>query len=430
MRSPSGTAKSFLNSWTPLTKDNQTDTIVIIDNKQYEKEIVEGRDSIKVTLPITFADVLKMTPADGKAAISHVNSNFPSLDVDLAGFPQDVVQRVMEARLEALVAYANSEQTSPFWWINAPPTISMTSDSGTSLIAVFMNQAEVIGKQSQEMPTVQKELSEAVINILLKKMYWPRTAPLIMDEWHKHKGSIAFSPQQQIDLYTCFLSSPDLSINECKNPLNQANSPDSPSELRNCVANWTNQLASADTLDGQMEETLVAFFSDPINKVILQTSETREELERMLNFGATGDTISKAMEHQLSQTKMPCVKTMLEAYQNAWSKVKLILRCRNALASGKLSDADSLSTLLLSPNPHNPLTPGQRLVADACTTSISLLQSQKKAAQDLLDDAERLRTLGGQNAKALQDYKDAYQLNNDPAILQKIKDINNESLGI
>lgn len=423
----------YVQTVTIVKDDGESNTVVIVDGQQYSKASANDKQYSKRGYPLTLTQIAKIVDDNnGSAVILNEGTDIPFVDFDLTGLPNEVIRRLAEARLVALISYTQygSAEHEPVS-IGNPPPILKSNGSDNNFITVFITEAEVLGRESTGIPSVQNELPEIVVSVLQKNLPDPNNISFIWKEWPKLKVAMAFTSQQQIDFYTLIIQQKDLSLDGCKAILTMVNATDSPSDVKNAFATLTNQVSKADLLNSQMEQALVAFFSDQANLVVLQKTETQEQLAQPLNFGSNGDAACQALEGQLSQTDMPCIKSLLQAYQNSWLQIKAISELRSFLASGKLSEAESLaSTLNSDRSTTNVVTPGQQLVLQANAANVSLYEAQKAEAQRLLDDAERLKALGGQNSKALQDYKDAYKLNSDPAILQSIKDLNNESLGI
>jgi hypothetical protein len=387
--------------WVSLAKDELNHVYgplsLTADNTSY--------DGVYIALDGPDSPILFILTSTGGASIDIRTVSLPE---HASGFPLELVERIADYHLGALLSSA---------------------DGGVN--AAFMNQAEAVGQQSQGFVSLQNQLSDVVMTALIKGVADPDKRALILNEWPKLKKAILFTPQQQIAFYKALIEGCSLSINECKTVLALANSADSPPELKSIIASWSDQISAAGKLNAQMEQVLLVVFANPTNGLLLQTTETKDELSKPVNLSSDGDAIFNGIAVQLQQTTLSCVKTTLQAYENSWSQLISILQIRASLAGGKLGDvAMEIPKLNNDPKIANSLTSGQKAVAAACDATLMLYENQKDAAQKLLDEAERLKALGGQNSKALQAYKDAYKLNDDPSILQKINDLNNESLGL
>jgi hypothetical protein len=338
--------------------------------------------------------------------------NYASLSNDFQNFPKEVIEKAVVYNIKHLSETAN------------------VADAGPNLVS-FIQQAETVGKNSQNMETQQKELSQLVMDVLIKNISNNDNRRLTWEEWPKLKTIIPFDSQQQINFYKSLLEAEDVTTDQCKEILTLAGSSDLSADFKATISNFAGQMEIADKLTNQMEVALIAFFSDPNNKLLLNTSATGDELAKNVNLGPDGDNIAKAINEQLARTSLPCVKQKFEIYQDCWQRLPLLQQLRILLVGGKLSDIEPLlSHLSFDAHIIASLTPGQQLVAKACAANVVIYNAQKEAVKKLLDEAESLKALGGQNAKALQDYKDAYKLNSDPAILEQIKNLNQESLGI
>jgi len=278
---------------------------------------------------------------------------------------------------------------------------------------------------------MQKQLADAVMASATNSLIEPAKRALMINEWPKLVQSVSLTEDQQADFYTKLIGQAGLSREEARAILAKPLPPDAPSRLKNEIANWNQQFSDADKLDDKMEQKLMEIFNKPENSILTQDSGHREDLAKPISMPSDADSLFDSAKDQVARSTLDGCKAGLQAYEEAWSQLKGVVQARVALAHGNLGETgpliatlNKLSDLAISP------TPAQKAVAQAAILVTSLYKAQKDEEHRLLDEAERLRALGGQTAKALQDYKNAYQLDNDPQTLQKIKDLNNESLGL
>jgi hypothetical protein len=347
-------------------------------------------------------------------------------DSDISSFPSQIADRIFTAKLDRL----------------------KSNDAG---ISEFFSQAKILYKQLQGKDALQKQLSKIVIDKSVDSItrYGQENDKsvdsitsngkeiVIWREWPKLQQAISFDSTQQIYFYKTLLEKGNLPYNQCKEVLALASSSDWPAESKALIQNWSDQIKLADKLNGQMEINVTAFFADPVNKPILGSSVGPEELAKPLNFQSNGDALLKSIKDQMPSITIQRVQNELAQSQLCWVLLQAISSMRKQLSEGNLKDAAIWYTTLngaitddIGRLPADQKSAGLKLVEQAVVANVAIYNSQKQTAQKLFDEAERLKVMGGQNAKALQDYKDAYKLNSDPAILERIKDLNKESLGI
>jgi len=349
-----------------------------------------------------------LTPTGGECL--SLDATPVDLPTDVSKYPPALIQQILQSQVSQL-------------------TNAITNGSGIN--SQFLQQAESLGEQTRNFPAMQKQLADAVMASATNSLIEPAKRALMINEWPKLVQSVSLTEDQQADFYTKLIGQAGLSREEARAILAKPLPPDAPSRLKNEIANWNQQFSDADKLDDKMEQKLMEIFNKPENSILTQDSGHREDLAKPISMPSDADSLFDSAKDQVARSTLDGCKAGLQAYEEAWSQLKGVVQARVALAHGNLGETgpliatlNKLSDLAISP------TPAQKAVAQAAILVTSLYKAQKDEEHRLLDEAERLRALGGQTAKALQDYKNAYQLDNDPQTLQKIKDLNNESLGL